>query len=326
MQLDRRLVGWGITFIVIGAVPLAVNAGLVDRDVVGRWPEVWPLLVVAIGLSLILTRTRAAWVGSLTVALVVGVMLGGLVATGLGEIPRLSGCGGGTAEPFDAQSGTLEDGSRLDVEFDCGTLTVGTNGAGGGWNLTGADGDGQAPVVEHDGNAVTIHAVNRSGFLAGRGKVAWTLDLPTDTTFDFGVTLNAGQGDLELADAKLASFNGTVNAGSMTTVLGATALANAVNLTVNAGTATLTTAATSGDLNLSLNAGSLQVCVPQGSAAQVHWSGELASHDLDGLGLVKVDAHTWTTTGFDPASPHLELDVSANAGSFNLHFGGGCDA
>jgi len=323
MQLDRRLVGWGIAFIVIGAVPLAVSSGLVDRDVVGRWPEVWPLLVVAIGLSLVLTRTRAAWLGSLAVALVVGAMAGGLLATGLGEVPRLSGCGGGTAQPFASQGGNLADGSRLEVEFDCGTLTIGT-APGTGWALSGND--GQAPSIDTAADGVTIRSANHANVFTNRGRVAWTLDVPTDPTLDLGVTLNAGQGDLQLAAARLASFNGTVNAGSLSATLGAAAPTNAVNLTVNAGTANLTTAATSGSFNLSLNAGSLEVCVPQGSALQVQWSGALASHDLDGLGLVKVDAHTWTTQGFDGASPHVELDVSANAGSFGLHFGGGCDA
>jgi hypothetical protein len=325
MHVDRRLVGWGLMFIVIGAVPLAVNQGLLGRDVVGRWPELWPLLIVAIGVSLILTRTGGAWIGSLSVALVVGLMGGGLLATGLGEIPSLSGCGGGTAQAFPTQTGSLTDGANVDVEFDCGTLDVGTT-SGGQFSLGGNDGAGQAPSIATTAAGVTMRSANPSGPFARRGNVTWNLALPTDPTLSLGVTLNAGRGDLELAQAKLTSLNATVNAGSLVAVLGSAAPSNAVNLTVNAGSADVTTGATSGSYNLSLNAGSLNVCVPQGTPVRVRWSGALASHDFDGLNLVKVDDHTWTSSGFDPNAAHLELDVSANAGSFGLHYGGGCGA
>jgi len=325
MRVDRRLIGWGLIFIVGGAVPLAVRAGLLDRDLVARWPELWPLAIIAVGLSLLLSRTTLAWLGTLTAALVIGAMGGGLLATGLGDIPRLSGCSGGSSQAFPSQGGTLADGGRVDVDFNCGTLAVGT-AAGAGWTLSGTDGDGRVPLVEMDPNAVTIHPVNDPAGLLGRGRVAWTLTLPQDPTLDLGVTMNAGDGTLDLGPAKIASLNATVNAGSLTTSLGPNAASNAVNVTVNAGSASITTAATAGTFNLSLNAGSLDVCVPKGSAIRVRWSGALASHDWDAIGLVQVDDHTWTTAGFNVGQAHVELDVSANAGSFGLSFGGGCNA
>jgi hypothetical protein len=33
---------------------------------------------------------------------------------------------------------------------------------------------------------------------------------------------------------------------------------------------------------------------------------------------VKIDDDTWSSIGFDAAQPHVELNVSANAGSFTL--------
>lgn len=324
MHLDRRLIGWGLIFILVGAVPLAVNAGLLDRDLVGRWPELWPLLIVAIGISLLLTRTPGAWAGSLSVALVVGIMGGGLVATGIGEIGNI-GCGGGAAQAFNTQGGALADGGRMDLEFDCGTLTVGT-APGGSWTLSGRDGDGRAPVVSTQADGVSIKPINEPGAFMRRGKVEWALTLPQDPTLNVGVTLNAGSGTIDLSQARIASFNGTVNAGSLSARLGPAAASNAVNMTVNAGTATVASGATSGTFNLSLNAGSLSVCVPQGSPLRVQWSGTLASHNFSSLGLVKTDDHSWTTAGFNAGQAHIELDVSANAGSFDLSFGGGCSA
>ncbi len=324
MHLDRRLVGWGLIFILIGAVPLAVNAGLLDSALVERWLELWPLLIVAVGVSILVARTRAAWLGTLFSALVIGTMAGGLVATGFHGVP-ISGCGGGTAQPFPTQSGAFGTSGRLNLEFDCGELAV-TTVDGSSWQLSGNDGAGFTPVVSTVGNVVSITPFHGSNALFSRGKVAWSLAVPRAPSLDFGMTLNAGSGTLDLSGATIASFNATVNAGSLDAALGSSAPSNAVNVTVNAGSATLSTGSSSGSLNLSLNAGSLNVCLPAGAAARVSWQGTLASHDLDSLGLVKVDDHTWTTRGFDAGQSHVELDVNANAGSFSLKLGGGCGA
>ena len=52
-------------------------------DVARRAWELWPLILVGIGLGLALQRTRAAAVGGVMVALVFGLMAGGLVAGGV---------------------------------------------------------------------------------------------------------------------------------------------------------------------------------------------------------------------------------------------------
>ena len=174
MQLDRRLVGWGLIFILIGAVPLAVNAGWLDSDLVSRWIELWPLVIVAIGVSILLSRTQAAWVGTLGVALVFGSMVGGLVATGFHGFPGINGCGGGTANAFQTQSGTLGSSGRLTVEFDCGKLTLGT-ASGSSWQLAGKDGDGRAPEVSTVGDQVVIRSISDPGHFFNRGKVAQPL-------------------------------------------------------------------------------------------------------------------------------------------------------
>lgn len=324
MRLERRLVAWGLLFIVAGAVVLAAREGGLDSSLVARWPELWPVLLIAIGLSVLLSRTSGAWLGSIAVAIVVGVMAGGLLVTGAGDVPSLVGCGNGPAQPFAAQSGSLGSPARLDVQFDCGSLTVDTL-PGSEWHIAGNDGDGTGPTITADTASVTIKSPSSHGFRS-RGSVAWTLDVPETPTLQLGVTLNAGHGDLELQHASLASLDATLNAGELSTFLGSSPVSNAINLTVNAGTASLGTQAMAGAMNLSLNAGSLDVCVPTGAPLRVRWSGALASHDLDSLGLVKLDSRTWASQGFDASSPHLELDVSANAGSFNLNLGGSCGA
>jgi hypothetical protein len=236
----------------------------------------------------------------------------------------MSGCGGtGTAQPFETQTGALDATARVNVEFNCGTLNVGS-AAGTAWQLSGSDGDGRTPTIDAATDGVTIKPINDNGGFFKRGKVVWNLTVPQGPSLDIGFTLNAGEGRVDLGLATVASYNATVNAGSFDTILGPNPASNAVNVTVNAGSATVTSGAPSGTYNLSVNAGSLAVCVPQGSVVRVHWNGTLASHDFEGLGLVKVDEHTWTSAGFSESQAHVEMDVNANAGSFSLGYGGGC--
>ncbi len=52
MQIDRRLVGFGLSLITVGAVMVAVRQGLLSEDTAGRAWSLWPLILVGIGPSI----------------------------------------------------------------------------------------------------------------------------------------------------------------------------------------------------------------------------------------------------------------------------------
>lgn len=326
-MLDRRLLGWGLFFILVGAVPLSTRAGLVDPAIVSRWPSLWPLLLVAWGVGLLLRRTRLEWIGGGLSVAVFGLMGGGLLATGFGGVPVMTGCGGDTnGAAFATQSGSFGASGQLNIEFNCGTLAV-VAVDGSAWSVSGIEATGKAPNVVTNGAQVSIEAdTGGSLFAGGGGEASWKVNVPRAPVIGLGVTLNAGQGTLDLGGANLAAVNLTLNAGSAKLVLAATARLGDVNATVNGASASIALPAGGRAVNLSLNAGSLEVCVPAGAPLRVTWGGALGSNDLDESGLVKVDNSTWTSAGFDAAEAHLELHVSANAGSFALDLGGTCDA
>jgi hypothetical protein len=98
-----------------------------------------------------------------------------------------------------------------------------------------------------------------------------------------------------------------------------------VSATVNAGSATFDLPTSVESASMTLNAGSIEMCVPSGTPIRVSWSGALGSNNFDAAGLDKIDDGHWQTSGFSGADA-LELSVSANAGSFSLDLGGSCDA
>ena len=72
MHLDRRFLNWGIFFIVLGGIPLLVQQGLIDRDLAARAWQLWPLLIIAAGVGLLLRRTSLEFLGGLVVAAAAG--------------------------------------------------------------------------------------------------------------------------------------------------------------------------------------------------------------------------------------------------------------
>jgi len=325
MHIDRRLLGWGVFFILVGALPIAVRGGYLDAEQVSSWPSLWPVLLIGWGLGLILRRTPVEWIGGGITAVVLGLMAGGALASGFRGVPTFGGCGGdGQGTAFAAQHGTLTTGGQLNVEFNCGTLTIAA-ADGSDWSVAGSDARGRGPRVETSGTGVSIKTA-AGDFFQDSGRNDWAVGVPRAAPFGFGMTLNAGKGTADLTGASVTSASLTVNAGSFRLDLANAALVGDVNATVNAGDGTISLPAGDRSANFSLNAGSLEACLPADAPVRVRWSGALGSNDLDESGLTEVGDDTWVSAGFDESADHLELRVSANAGSFDLTIGGVCGA
>jgi len=326
MHVNRRLLGWGLFLIIVGAVPLATRAGLLDQELVGQWPLLWPLLLIAWGAGLVLRSTPVEWLGGALAAVTLGVMGGGALAAGFGGIPIASGCGSaGAVTPFASSSGAFGPTASADFEFNCGTFAV-TAVDGTTWGLSGSDRTGLGPTVSAGLGNLTVQQARTGGVFDNLGRSGWNVTLPRTPVIGFGLTLNAGEGTVDLTGATVSDATFTINAGDLTVDLARTERTGDVNATVNAGSATLSLPGGNRAVNASLNAGSLAVCLPAGTPLRVEWGGALASNNFDNSGLVKVGNDTWTSAGFDATQPHVELLVHANAGSFDVHLGGSCGA
>ena len=325
MHIDRRLLGWGLFFILVGGIPLAVRANLLSASIVEQWPNLWPLLLIGWGVGLLLRNTPVEWLGGAVTAIVLGVMGGGLLATGMSGLPLATGCSSNQPmSAFQGRTGDLDSDAQINVEFNCGTLDVAT-GDGTMWSVAGSDRDGRGPDVTGSSSVVSIRPDSSIGFPGGI-RSDWKVTVPRAPNVGFGLTLNAGEGSVDLTGASVSSATITLNAGKLDLNMGAVSRAGDVNGTVNAGAAAITLDSGSRSVNLSLNAGSLQLCVPSGTPLRVRWSGTLGSNNLTAAGLTKVDDSTWTSPAYSPATPGAELNVSANAGSFELRLGGTCHA
>ena len=326
MRIDRRLLGWGAFFLIAGAVPIAVRGGALPRDVVDGWPSLWPLLLIGGGLGLVLRGTPLHLLGGTVTALTAGAMAGGLLAVGLAGVPDLGGCGAGSgATAFAERSGTVPDGGSMEVEFNCGKLQVGTVD-GSAWTLSGSGPADRQPQVVEDATGVRIRPPVGQTNVFNSASSTWRIGVPHSLIATLNVTLNAGEGTVDLAGATVDRTNLTVNAGSLDVTVAGAAAVSRVKATVNAGSAVIALPDGLERADFSLNAGPMTVCVPAGTKVRVSWSGGLASNNLDGLGLARLGGDRWATSGLDAATPATDIEVSANAGSFTLVIGGSCHA
>ncbi len=318
MQVNRRFLYLGAFLVAIGAVLVAADVAGVDEAAVLDWLRLWPLAVVAIGVGIVLRRTRFTIASGVIAAALPGLVLGGALAAG----PRIADCGA-RDEPatFITREGTFDGPSTVDVRTGCGSLVV-TTAPGNRWLFNAGDTIKRAPTIEATATSLSVgngRPERWHGFMSDRDT--WRLTLPTSRIDDLSLLVNAGDGDLNLAGADLGQLEVTTNAGHTTLDLAGATLAS-MSGTVNAGQLSVAVPS-NGDVigSMEVNAGALDICVPDGVGLRVRRTGDLGSttyadEDQDG--------EVWQNAEFESALHRTDLTVTVNFGSVNINPTGGC--
>ena len=322
MHVNRGLLFWGVALITGGVVALAASQAWFDPSILaGTW-RLWPLVLIAIGLSIVLSRTPFAWLGTVAAGLIVGLAGGALIA----GAPAFGNCNGEPKTP-ETSSGTFSGAqATVDLELTCGTLAV-SMADGSAWHAATTFEGGDQPSLRGSPNALEIHSGDRGGLPFDRDREAWTLQLGRDVTYDFSATLNAADARIDGTGGTFGGFSVTNNAGSTHLILSGVQVADA-RLQVNAGSANVVADGET-DLAASLraNAGTINLCVPDGVGLQVVVTSSVAfSHNLDERGLDQEsnDPDTFVSPGFAAAAHKIVLQVQGNAATFNLNPEEGC--
>lgn len=326
MRINRSFLAWGVFLLLVGAVPLAVRAGYLTEDQLRNVGSLWPLILIGIGIGILLGRTRVAFVGGLLVAATLGLIVGGLLGGGL-EGLGVSACGpGGDTAAFPTRDGSLTDSSAsVDIRLNCGDATIST-AAGNGWHLEGADRDGTGPNVNAGNGSLSVRSHGGDGgpFSAISDRETWRMTLPDAVRLDLNMELNAGSWIADFGTASIDVLEMRLNAGSATLDLGSVRELGDLQIGLNAGSLNLSLPNRTFSGSIEANAGSVNLCVPPGVALKLRTAESIvASYDYEDHGLVK-DGSTWQTPGFDTAAVRIELETQANAGSFSLNPEVGC--
>jgi hypothetical protein len=318
MRVRRGLLFWGLFLIPLGGITLLVRAGVLDASRFDEAWRLWPLLLVGLGLAIILGQTRAAVLATAVGGLVLGTFAGAILAGGSVWIGALSDCGrsSGPGDGHLVRDGTFDAGADVRIDLRCGSLDLTTTGEAG-WRLDAAH-RGPAPLVDSTPARLEVR-VPEGG---GERRNDWTVRLPASTVGSIDVSANAAGATLDLAGGRLERLAVGMNAGDLRISVGSGAV-DRIDVTMNAGRIRLDAGRSAMSGNVNLNAGSLDLCVPDGVGLQLDVTDQLTFvHNLAGRGLVHAGT-TWTRAGSTPGEV-IALSIGGSAASFNLDPDGGC--
>ena len=318
MVVKRRFLNVGVFLVAAGGVILVAQGGAIDRDAIAQALDLWPLVVIAIGLGIIVRRTRLGLPGGMLAAAMPGLLFGGLVVTA----PQLApGCGDVGPVSLATQQGIFGGAAAVDITLACGDLAV-TTAPGSGWLLQAGNASGAVPAVAASADRLSIvSSGQRHPFGFDRGGDAWQLTLPTNSTLDLSAEVNAGRGRFDLAGAQLGNLALAVNAGELRVDLTGSTVAH-LAMRVNAAAGWLSLPAAQDTVaDLTVNAGSLRICAPSEVGLRVHQAGVLSS--ITDVGLIR-NGDTWESPGYSMANHHADVTVTVNVGSVDVNPLGGC--
>jgi hypothetical protein len=305
------------SFLVAAGIVVLAGANATIESVIGEVLRLWPLAIIAIGVGLLLRRTRFALVGTLVAAIVPGLLLGGVVVAA----PNITTiCDQRDAGQTTTQDGAFVGRANIDLALACGDVTV-TTVPGTSWSFGSVDIDGTPAQLVSTSDHLGVFSRDddwRSG--VGRDGDDWRLALPTGVPMDIYAEVSAGRGNFDLAGARIGDLAVVVNAGDLRLDL-TTATVDRLDVKVNAGQGSvrLPIADVTGDLSAA--AGSLELCVPADLGVRIHGAVVLGGATYNGL--VRV-GDAWETPGLSSMTNHADLSVTASAGSVVVNPEGDC--
>ncbi len=318
MNVNRRLLYGGVFLVAAGAVMLAAQGDVVGDDVIAQALRLWPIVLIALGVGLLLRRTRFGVAGGMLAAAMPGLLLGGVVVAA----PQVGlECSDIQPATFVTRQGTFEGPASVELELRCGELSVST-APGTAWQLEAGNATGAAASVDGSANRLRVVTSDQARpFGPFRGSDAWRLSLPTATSLDLSAEVYAGRARFDLAGAQLGSVQLGVNAADARVDLARASVAH-LSMSVNAGSATLyLSAAQDLGADLDVNAGAITICAPSELGLRIRHEGVLSATTYNGLAR---SGETWESPGYSMANHHADVTITANVGSVDMNPVGGC--
>jgi hypothetical protein len=290
------LVGPAI-LIMLGIVFLLNNLGYLGWGVWGTLVRLWPVLLIAIGLDLLIGRRSI--LGSALVVLLVVILLGSAIWwTGYWS-PA------GMAITSDTISQPLGAARRADIDIAMGAGRLHLGPLAESDNLiegTIARANGEQVVQDFsmNGDSATFKLQSRAAwpfpFRERRGeRVEWNLLANRDIPLRLHIDTGAGQATLDLARLQVADLD--VNTGVGQTTLTLPQLGQ-VRARINGGV------------------GETIVIIPAGMAARIEATTGLGQVQV--IGNYQREGKISTTAGYDSAANRVDLVVSGGIGSITV--------
>lgn len=301
MRNPYRSFFWPGVLILIGVFALLVNAGLLPTDRLYRVVDLWPLILVVIGLELIVRRAFQGTAADLAGALIVLLAAGGAVAY-VAVGPPIPG-GTHTLEA----SSTVGSLDHASLQVDAGAATLKLTGS------SSLDKDLYRAHIEYSGAKPQVSLDRESGDLriSQGNNFGWfqsrrfVLDLQINSSLPWTIETNTGasKDTFNLAGVHVASLS--INTGASTDDIFLGKPSRIVPVTVNGGALTV------------------HVHRPAGTPVSVRVSGGAVSLTADGQQQRGIGSESWESSSFGGASDAYRIEINGGACTVTVDAGGG---
>jgi len=314
MAINRRFLYAGLFLVALGGVLVAVDLTAVDTSALASALRLWPVALIALGVGIVLRRSRYAVAAGIIAAMLPGLVLGG----GLAIAPRhgLDCAAGALGSEPRTQSGSGI--SALQIDTSCGSISIVTR-PGASWELTSSSTTAREPDVELQGDMLQISSTGANMFENGRDT--WNLALPTSKLALVRLNVDAGHATADLAGADIDELIVTGNGASMV-VDATTAKIGRLDGSVAFGWIRLHLPL-QGDYagTFRVEAGELRICQPFGLGLRVDFAGSPREVRVNGL---RFEGGTWQSEAYETAANRADLSVKVNFGTVLINPIGGC--
>jgi hypothetical protein len=317
MRVNRRFLYWGIFLVALGGVLVATDLSAVDTTAVTDALRLWPLAIIAVGLSLVLRKTRFSLPGLLLAAALPGLLVGGVLAVA----PRFVGDCGRPGEPATVATthGAFDGPATVSIRIACGSLNARTV-PGSGWQIDAGNTSGRTPRIDATARSLSVDGTSDEGNLLDAGRDTWNLTLPTSDLDSVSMTVFAGQARVDLPDARVQRLLLTANAGEIAVDASAASVAE-LTAVVNAGSMSFRLPDSDLVGSFRVGAGEVRICAPPALGLRVTSSGAAQQVTVNGL---QQHGSEWQSPDYASATHRADLRVSATFGAVEIDPIGGC--
>lgn len=303
MYIDgrRRSLVWPLVLIGLGAILLLNNLGIVDWSIWNVLWRMWPVLVIAIGLDMILGRRSGFW-SAITVVIVLAMFTGAfwMVST-LGDVWQL--------EPVTAAiSQELSDAetASVSIQMGVGRLEIGAQPESGDILIEGQidlvdEGDYREKVdIDEDQITYTLSTTDpqyHPGWLVSQidGEIySWDLLLSPEVGMWLNVDTGVGKTTLDLTELQLEGLDVDSGVGEVIVYL-----PDVVDITVN----------------VNAGIGETVIYLPAGTAVRLRTD--------TGIGNLSVDGAFGFENGYYYSESYVDgepfMDLYVDNGIGNMH-------
>jgi hypothetical protein len=287
---------WPAVLILIGVIALLVNSGWISSDRLYQLVNLWPLILIVIGLELILRRSVPGIPGDVASVLIVLLAVVGAAAY------MVAGPNPSTTQTLDTHSPAAGvEQASLEIDVGSANITVSSaNALEGDLYRAHIEYAGSKPSVSFDQSTGLVRISQSSGNFPFFQSRRFVLDVKVNQNVAWSITENSGAttSRLNLAGAQVGTININTGASRNDIYLGEP----------------------SGIVPVTINGGSLNVHIhrPQGTPASIAVAGGAVSLNADGKQMRAIGNLGFQSPGFSAEGDGYRVEINGGACTVTL--------